>query len=552
MKEKLLCLTGLTSLGFILNADLGILTLAILLASLLLFKKQFLGPIIRHLIKRLQLSCGKSISYYPIIALSIMLLVGGFSLFTTVTGQVDTTIGTETSIKQPGISEKNPGLALDEAKNEQAIKTERTESTPAASEVTKEKTQAEDQPLPIDSGDTTFILISAALVFIMTPGLALFYGGMVRRKNILGTLMHSFVAIGLVTIIWVLYGYSLSFAPDINNLIGNLDWVGLKGVGLEPSPDYASTIPHQAFMVFQLMFAIITPALITGAFAERFKFKTYILFLVIWMTLVYFPLAHWVWGGGWIGDMGALDFAGGLVVHISSGVAALACAIVVGKRSRVSGIAPHNLVITLIGAAILWLGWFGFNAGSALSAGSLAASAFVVTHIAAAAAAITWLFIEWIFKFRPTALGFASGAVAGLVAITPAAGFVDPLGAIVIGIGAGMLCFLAIHLKNKFGYDDTLDVVGVHGIGGTWGAIATGLLATTVVNADGANGLFYSGTTELLTKQLISVGAAWFYVFIVTIIILKVLDATLGLRIKEEDETIGLDLSQHGERGYTF
>lgn len=406
----------------------------------------------------------------------------------------------------------------------------------------------------IDTGDTAWVLISTALVMIMTPGLALFYGGMVRRKNVLGTIMQSFIAIGLISILWVLYGYSLAFGPDIGHFIGSLKWAGLNGVGLEPNTDYAATIPHQAFMIFQMMFAIITPALITGAFAERFKFKTYLVFLALWFTLVYSPIAHWVWGiGGWIRNMGALDFAGGLVVHISSGVAALAAAIVVGKRKNYSKepMPPHNLVMTLLGAALLWFGWFGFNGGSAVASGALATSAFVVTHIATAAAAMSWMFAEWMHRNKPTVLGAASGAVAGLVAITPASGFVGPMPALIIGLVAGVICYIAVNLKTKLGYDDSLDAVGVHGIGGTWGAIATGLFATVAVNPAGRNGLFY-GDSSLLVTQLISIAASWAYAFIVTFILLKILDATMGLRISEEEETDGLDLSQHGERGYTF
>ena len=389
---------------------------------------------------------------------------------------------------------------------------------------------------------------------LMTPGLALFYGGMVRRKNVLGTIMQSFIALGVMTVLWVLYGYSLSFGPDVGHIIGNLDWVGLKGVGLEPNPDYAPTIPHQAFMIFQMMFAVITPALITGAFAERFKFKTYLAFLVLWATFVYFPLAHWVWGvGGWIRELGALDFAGGLVVHISSGVSALAAVIVVGRRKghQIEQMAPHNVTMTLLGAALLWFGWFGFNGGSAVASGGLATSAFVVTHIAAAGAALSWMMAEWAHKSKPTVLGAASGAVAGLVAITPASGFVGPMPALVIGLVVGVICYAAVNLKTKFGYDDSLDVVGVHGVGGTWGAIATGLFASKTLNSAGNNGLLF-GNPSLLWDQLIGVGAAWVYSFIVTFAILKILDWTLGLRVSEKEEYDGLDLSQHGESGYTL
>ncbi|MEK6528023.1 MAG: ammonium transporter [Nitrospirota bacterium] len=405
----------------------------------------------------------------------------------------------------------------------------------------------------VDTGDTAWVLMSTALVMLMTPGLALFYGGMVRRKNVLGTIMQSFVALGVITMVWVLYGYSLAFGPDVGHVIGNLDWIGLKGVGLEPNPDYAATIPHQAFMIFQMMFAVITPALITGAFAERFKFKTYIAFLILWATFVYAPLAHWVWGvGGWIRNLGALDFAGGLVVHISSGVSALAAAVIVGKRKRygVEPMLPHNLTMTFVGAALLWFGWFGFNGGSAVASGSLAASAFVVTHIATAAAALSWMIAEWTHRGKPTALGTVSGAVAGLVAITPASGFVGPMSSIVIGFAAGAVCYTAVNLKVKFGYDDSLDAFGVHGVGGTLGAIATGLFASKAINASGSDGLFF-GNASLLLNQLISIGAAWIYSFAVTFIILKVLDRVMGLRVDEESEFVGLDHAMHGESGYT-
>ena len=406
----------------------------------------------------------------------------------------------------------------------------------------------------IDKGDTAWLLISTALVMLMTPGLALFYGGMVRRKNVLGTIMQSFIALGVVSIVWILYGYSLAFGPDIGHVIGSLKWFGLNGVGLAPDPDYAPTVPHQAFMLFQMMFAVITPALITGAFAERFKFKTYLVFVVLWSTFVYAPIAHWVWGvGGWIRDLGALDFAGGLVVHISSGVSALVAAIMIGKRrihyDELSK--PNNLTMTLTGAALLWFGWFGFNAGSALSSGQLAVSAFVVTHIAAAAATISWLLTEWIHRGEPTVLGAASGAVAGLVAITPASGFVGPMAALIIGLCVGVLCYFAVGIKSKLGYDDTLDAVGVHGVGGTFGALATGLFASTAINPAGHNGLFF-GNPMQLGIQAISIIAAIAYSFIVTWIILKLLDKTMGIRVNPDDEIEGLDLSQHGESGYSF
>ena len=409
-------------------------------------------------------------------------------------------------------------------------------------------------PPKVDSGDTSWLLISTALVMLMTPGLALFYGGMVRTKNVLGTIMQSFIALGVITIQWVLCGYSLAFGPDIGHVIGSLQWAGLRGVGLDPNPDYAATVPHQAFMIFQMMFAVITPALITGAFAERFKFKTFLVFLVLWSTLVYDPIAHWVWGvGGWIRDLGALDFAGGLVVHISSGVAALAAALVVGKRRGygVEPMPPHNLTMTLLGAGILWFGWFGFNGGSAVASGSLATSAFVVTQFAAAAAALSWMIAEWAGKGNPTVLGAASGAVAGLATITPASGFVGPLSAIIIGLVAGAICYYAVNLKTKLGYDDSLDVVGVHGVGSTWGMLAAGLFASKAINAAGNNGLFF-GNPALLGVQALGIVSIWLYSFVVTFIILKVLDWTMGLRVSEEQEINGLDLSQHGEAGYSL
>ena len=408
--------------------------------------------------------------------------------------------------------------------------------------------------MKIDTGDTTWMLVSTALVMLMTPGLALFFGGMVRQKNVLGTIMQSFVALGVVTVQWVLIGYSLSFGPDIKGVIGSLQWAGLNGVGLTPNPDYAATIPHQAFMMFQMMFAIITPALISGAFAERFKFSTYLVFVLLWSTFVYAPLAHWVWGvGGWLRSLGALDFAGGLVVHISSGVSALAAAIIIGKRKGHGHehMPPHNLTMTLLGATLLWFGWFGFNGGSALASGALATSAFLMTHIAAAAATLSWLVIEWKHRGKPTLLGAASGAVAGLVAITPASGFVGPLAALAIGVGAGAVCYFGVNIKNFFGYDDSLDAVGVHGVGGTFGALATGLFASKAINAAGADGVFY-GNPSLFFIQLLSVAVAIVYAFCVTWIILKVLDWTMGLRVQQEEEVQGLDLSQHGESGYIF
>ncbi len=406
----------------------------------------------------------------------------------------------------------------------------------------------------MNNGDTAWILISAALVMFMTPGLALFYGGMVRRKNILGTIMQSFIIIALISVEWALVGYSMAFGPDHGGVVGDLSWFALSGVGLEPNPDYAATVPHMAFMVYQMMFAVITPALITGAFAERFKFSTFLVFSLLWALLVYNPVAHWVWGvGGWIRNLGALDFAGGTVVHITSGVSALAAAIVVGKRRGfgVDNMAPHNLPMTVIGAAILWFGWFGFNAGSALAVGELATSAFVATHLAAASATLSWVFVEWLHRRRPTVLGGASGCVAGLVAITPAAGFVQPMAAIAIGLAAGGICYGAIMLKGRMGYDDSLDVVGVHCVGGTFGALATGLFATTLVNAGGADGLFY-GNPKLLAIQALAVGVSLVYSFAVSFGLLVLLDKTMGLRVGDEHERMGLDLSQHGEAGYNW
>ncbi len=408
--------------------------------------------------------------------------------------------------------------------------------------------------ITVNTGDTTWMLVSTALVMLMTPGLALFYGGMVRRKNVLGTIMQSFIAIGVVTVQWILFGYSLAFGPDVGHLIGSLKWIGLSGVGFAPNPEYAPTIPHESFMMFQMMFAIITPALITGAFAERFKFKTYILFLLMWATLVYDPLAHWVWGvGGWMRNLGALDFAGGLVVHVSSGVSALAAAIIIGRRRGYGQepMPPHNLTMTLIGAALLWFGWFGFNAGSALASGALATSAFLATQIAASAAALSWMMAEWFTRGKPTVLGAASGAVAGLVAITPASGYVGPMAALAIGFAGGIVCFTGIRLKEKFGYDDSLDTVGVHGVGGAWGSIATGLFASVLINPAGANGLFEGGV-RLLGAQVMALVVVILYAFGVSWGILKLLDKTMGLRVSPEDEMDGLDLAQHGESGYVF
>ncbi len=410
------------------------------------------------------------------------------------------------------------------------------------------------QPPQINTGDTGWILTSSALVLLMTiPGLFLFYGGLVRGKNVLGTIMHSFIIVALISIQWVLWGYSLAFGPDIGGIIGSLAWFGLNGVGVTPNPNYSSTIPHQAFMVFQMMFAIITVALITGAFAERAKFSTFIIFVLLWTTFIYDPLAHWVWGGGWMGAMGTLDFAGGTVVHISSGASALAAAIMFGKRIGYGQepMPPHNLPFSVIGASLLWVGWFGFNAGSALAADGLATAAFVTTHTATAAAVLSWMTMDWLLRGKPTALGAASGAVAGLVAITPGAGFVGPISSIFIGIGAGILCATACNIKTKLGYDDSLDVVGVHGVGGTWGALATGLFASTAINPGGADGLFF-GNPGQLWIQFVAVLATWVLAFVGTLLILSILKALMGLRVSGEEEQMGLDLSQHNERGYAL
>ncbi|MBI4824685.1 MAG: ammonium transporter [Nitrospirae bacterium] len=406
----------------------------------------------------------------------------------------------------------------------------------------------------ISAGDTAWILASSALVFLMTPGLALFYGGMVRSKNVLGTLMHSFIAIAVISVQWVLLGYSLSFGPDINGFIGGLDWFGLKGVGLEPNPDYAPSIPHLTFMIYQCMFAIITPALISGAFAERKKFSAYILFILLWSTLVYDPVAHWVWGtGGWLKRAGVLDFAGGIVVHLTSGVSALVAALIVGKRKGYTKepMVPHNLPMTVLGAGLLWFGWFGFNAGSALTSGGLSTMAFVTTHTAASASTVVWVIIEWVHRGKATMFGAATGSIAGLATITPAAGFVSPISALAIGAAAGLLCYTALNMKGRFGYDDSLDVFGVHGISGMTGTLGAGLLASLAVNQAGSNGLFFGnpGTFLIQAKAIATVAV---YSIVATFIILKLIDLTVGLRIKDEHEVIGLDLSQHGERGYTM
>ena len=411
----------------------------------------------------------------------------------------------------------------------------------------------------MDSGDNAWILASSALVLLMTPGLAFFYSGLAGRTNALATIMHSFIIIALISVVWVLWGYTIAFGPDVGSIIGGFDFLGLRGVGMEPGP-YSDTLPHETFMAFQMMFAIITPALITGAMVGRIKFKSFLIFIVLWSTIVYSPLAHWVWGGGWLGDLSvlgikgltgsAMDFAGGTVVHISSGVSALAAALVLGRRTNHGREpeVPHNIPFVVLGASILWFGWFGFNAGSALAADGAAANAFVTTNTAAAMGALAWMTMTWWRGGAPSVVGAASGAVAGLVAITPAAGFVGPMPALVIGLGAGVFCYLATLLRARLRVDDALDVWAVHGVGGTWGAFATGLFA--VASVGGTDGLF-AGNPGQLVNQLVGIVATWVWAFGLTFIILKALDMTMGLRVTEEEEAAGLDLSQHGEPAYT-
>lgn len=398
----------------------------------------------------------------------------------------------------------------------------------------------------MDTGNTAWVLASAALVLLMTPGLAFFYGGLARSKNVSATIMHSFITIGIVSVVWVLWGYTLAFGGDIGGVIGNLDFLGLSGVSAFEST-FGLTISDQTFMIFQAMFAIITPALITGAFAERMKFSTFVVFIVLWVTIVYAPVAHWVWGGGWLQELGALDFAGGTVVHINSGVAALAAALIFGRRLGFGRepMEPHNVPFVVLGAGLLWFGWFGFNAGSALAADGTAVNAFVVTNTAAGAAAVTWMFMSWIFGTKPSVVGAASGAVAGLVAITPAAGFVGPMPAIIIGVGAGIICYGAVQLLIRLNVDDALAVWGVHGIGGTWGALATGLFVGVGFSSLGA-----ASRGEQILNQLIGIGATWVWAFVATAIILYVLKVTMGLKVSEKEEEAGLDVSQHAEPGY--
>ncbi len=406
----------------------------------------------------------------------------------------------------------------------------------------------------INTGDTAWVLVSAALVILMTPALGLFYGGLVRQKNVLSTIMHSFFMLALISVQWVLWGYTLAFGTDVGGLgiIGGLNFLGLANVGQEPNADYAATIPHLAFMMFQGAFAIITPALISGAFAERKRFKSFIIFSLLWATFVYDPVAHWVWGvGGWLRVLGAADFAGGTVVHITSGVSALVCAIVLGRRlpNERERMEPHDVTMNVLGAGLLWFGWFGFNAGSALGAGGVAAQAFVTTNTAAAMGLLTWMTLSWMRHGRPSVLGAAAGAVAGLVGITPAAGFVTPMAAIIIGFAAGAGCFYAVETFIRRRVDDALDVFGVHGVGGIIGALLTGVFATKTVNEFGFDGLLYGNPAQLGIQALAVVIAAG-YAATVTFVILKLLDATVGLRVAPEEEAKGLDLSLHGEPAY--
>ena len=404
----------------------------------------------------------------------------------------------------------------------------------------------------MNTGDIAWILISSALVLLMTPGLALFYGGLARSKNAASTIMYSLMSMGIVGVVWVLWGYTLAFGPDVGKFIGDLSYVGLNGVSAsEPGP-YASNIPHQAFMVFQGMFAIITPALITGAFAERMKFSSYVIFTILWVTIVYAPVAHWVWGGGWLGELGTLDFAGGNVVHINSGVAALAAAWIFGKRLGfgTEPMEPHNVPMVVLGAGLLWFGWFGFNAGSALSADGNAVNAFVVSNTAAAAGILGWTTTAWLLDGKPSVIGAASGAVAGLVAITPAAGFVGPMPAIVIGLVAGIICDLAVRFLVRLNLDDALSVWGVHGIGGTWGALATGLFVG--VGFGGIAAFTDASRAEQILNQVISIVATWVWAFVMTAIILWIIKVTVGLKVSDNEEAAGLDVTEHGETAYRW
>lgn len=407
----------------------------------------------------------------------------------------------------------------------------------------------------ISGADTAFILVSAALVLLMTPGLAIFYAGMVRGKNVLGTILQSFIMISVISIEWVYVGYSMAFGPDIGGFIGDLSFFALQGVTTAPSPDYATTIPHTVFMIYQCMFAIITPALITGAFAERVRFGPFLFFSLAWTMLVYNPVCHWVWGsGGWLGAKGVLDFAGGLVVHLTSGMAALAAVIIIGPRKGLGkeSFIPHSLPMTLTGTGILWFGWFGFNGGSALAADGIAATAFVSTHLAGMAGMAMWLLVEWIYYKRPTTLGAASGAIAGLATVTPAAGFITPNSAIIIGLIAGLCCYFAVNLKNKIGFDDSLDVVGIHGLGGVIGTICLGVFASKAANPGGADGLL-AGNASFLGTQIFGVAVVGAYAFIVSLVLFKIIDfVSGGMRVSRDDEILGLDQSAHSETAYNL
>jgi len=406
----------------------------------------------------------------------------------------------------------------------------------------------------INSSDVVWMLISTALVMVMTPTLAFFYGGLVRKKNILSVLMQCMVLLCCISIVWMLLGYSLAFGPDKGGIIGGLDWAGLSGVGLTPSQIYATTIPHQLFMAFQMMFAVITPALIIGAFVERIKFSGFLVFSILWSLLIYSPLAHWIWGsGGWLAELGALDFAGGSVIHVSAGFSALIFVLLLGKRKGIQyQRAPHNLPFAVLGTGFLWFGWFGFNAGSAGAANTIAVAAFINTNTAAAVGGLVWLLLDWKLNEVPTVLGLATGIIAGLAAVTPGSGFVTPLSALAIGALSSVTCFFFVgKIKSKFGYDDSLDVFGVHGIGGMIGTICAGLFATKAVNPGGADGLFYGNPHQLLV-QLLTVVVTIVFCALGTLILFKIVDKIIGMRVENRDEFIGLDLTQHHETGYTL
>ncbi|MBF0517625.1 MAG: ammonium transporter [Nitrospirae bacterium] len=410
-----------------------------------------------------------------------------------------------------------------------------------------------DAPSAVDKGDTAWMLVSAAMVMLMTPALAMFYGGMVRRKNVLSTIMQSFAALALVSLQWILLGYSLAFGPDFHGIIGGLDWAGLRGVGLEPST-YAPTVPHMAFMIYQAMFAAITPALITGAFAERMRFSAFMAFTFIWALCVYTPVAHWVWGkDGWMSQIGVMDFAGGIVVHVTSGFSALAAALYLGKRQGFPHdmMSPHNLPLTVIGTGLLWFGWFGFNGGSALSSGQLSTLAFVTSHTAAVTATCVWMTLEWLHNGKPTMFGAATACIAGLATVTPAAGFISPMAAVAVGSLAGVVCYFALTLKPRFGYDDSLDAFGVHGVGGSIGTICVGLFACKALNTQGNDGLLY-GNAKQLFVQLGAVLTVAVFSFIMTIVIFKVISLFTAIRVSPEDELEGLDTTQHNESGYSM